>query len=50
MLYWNKFSRPEKSADYDPGVLDTWWYDTQKAASLGPAQAQAKDSHQPANP
>ena len=42
VAYWNKFSRPEKIAKYDPGVLDTWWYDAAKAAALAakvPAQA-----------
>jgi hypothetical protein len=22
-------------ATYDDGILDTWWYDTEKAAKLG---------------
>ena len=34
VAYWNKFSRPAKSAKYDPGVLDTWWYDKAKADAL----------------
>ena len=33
--YWNIFSRPEKLAQYDPGVLDTWWFDEEKAAKIG---------------
>jgi microcin C transport system substrate-binding protein len=33
--YWNMFSRPEKVAQYDPGVLDTWWFDEEKAAKIG---------------
>ena len=33
--YWAMFSRPEKTADYDPGVLDTWWFDAEKAAKIG---------------
>jgi microcin C transport system substrate-binding protein len=33
--YWNMFSRPEKVAQYDPGVLDTWWFDEAKAAKIG---------------
>lgn len=32
--YWNKFSRPATMAKYDPGVLDTWWIDSAKAAAL----------------
>lgn len=34
VAYWNKFSRPAKKPDYDPAVLDTWWYDKDKAALL----------------
>jgi len=33
--YWDMFSRPEKVAQYDPGVLDTWWFDKDKAAKIG---------------
>jgi microcin C transport system substrate-binding protein len=33
--YWDIFSRPEKTPQYDPGVLDTWWYDAEKAARIG---------------
>jgi microcin C transport system substrate-binding protein len=33
--YWDMFSRPDKLAEYDPGVLDTWWFDTDKAAKIG---------------
>jgi microcin C transport system substrate-binding protein len=32
---WDKYSRPAVQATYDDGVLDTWWYDTEKAAKLG---------------
>jgi microcin C transport system substrate-binding protein len=32
---WDKFSRPAVQAPYDEGVLDTWWYDAEKAAKLG---------------
>ncbi len=34
VAYWNKFSRPKTTALYDPGILDTWWYDKAKAAKL----------------
>ena len=33
--YWDMFSRPEKLAQYDPGVLNTWWFDADKAAKIG---------------
>ena len=32
---WDKYSRPAVQAMYDTGVLDTWWYDKEKAAKLG---------------
>ena len=32
---WDKYSRPAVQAKYDAGVLDTWWYDKDKAAKLG---------------
>lgn len=34
IAFWNKFSRPAVQAKYDPGILDTWWYDPAKAAAL----------------
>ena len=34
VAYWNKYARPGVSAKYDPGVLDTWWYDKGKADAL----------------
>lgn len=33
--YWDLFSRPGTQAKYDPGVLDTWWFDTAKAERIG---------------
>jgi microcin C transport system substrate-binding protein len=32
---WDKYSLPPVQAKYDAGVLDTWWYDKDKAAKLG---------------
>ena len=34
IAHWDKFSRPEVKPNYDPGVIDTWWYDSEKAATL----------------
>ncbi len=34
VAFWNKFSRPKVQPKYDPGVIDTWWYDADKAAKL----------------
>ena len=42
IAYWDKFSRPETKPRYDRGVLDTWWYDKDKAAKL-PAAAASPD-------
>jgi microcin C transport system substrate-binding protein len=33
--YWDMFSRPQTVAKYDPAVLDTWWFDEEKAKSIG---------------
>jgi microcin C transport system substrate-binding protein len=41
IAYWNKFSAPAIRPKYDPGVLDTWWYDTAKAAVLASGKTQA---------
>jgi microcin C transport system substrate-binding protein len=35
LAYWDMFERPAKAAQYDPGVLDTWWFDQAKAAKIG---------------
>ncbi len=32
---WDKYSAPAVQATYDAGVLDTWWFDKEKAAKLG---------------
>lgn len=34
IAYWNRFSRPEKTAKYDPAAFDTWWVDEAKDKSL----------------
>jgi microcin C transport system substrate-binding protein len=34
LAFWDKFSRPSTSPKYDPGIIDTWWYDVDKAAKL----------------
>ena len=34
MAYWNRFSRPAKSAKYLPGATDTWWVDEAKDRAL----------------
>jgi len=34
IAHWNKFGRPEIKPKYDRGIVDTWWYDAEKAAKL----------------
>lgn len=34
LAYWNRFSRPAVKPRYARGVIDTWWYDAQKAERL----------------
>ncbi len=34
MAYWNKFSRPAVKPKYGRGIIETWWYDSEKAAKL----------------
>lgn len=48
VAYWDKFSRPETSAKYDPGILDTWWFDKDKAAALAARGGTSSKSSAPA--
>lgn len=34
IAFWNKFSWPKTKPKYDRGVIETWWYDPKKAATL----------------
>jgi microcin C transport system substrate-binding protein len=34
---WDMYSRPKTMPLYDPGIIDTWWYDPDKAARIGKA-------------
>ena len=34
VAYWNRFSRPEKVAKYEPIATDTWWVDESKDKAL----------------
>jgi len=34
IAYWDRFSRPGVKPKYARGILDTWWYDQKKAATL----------------
>jgi microcin C transport system substrate-binding protein len=34
IAFWNRYSWPEVKVKYDEGIIDTWWYDADKAAKL----------------
>ena len=34
LAFWNKFSRPAIKPRYDRGIVDTWWFDAEKASKL----------------
>ncbi len=34
VAHWDKFSWPETKPKYDRGIIETWWYDEEKAAKL----------------
>ncbi len=34
VAFWDKFGWPEKKPPYDRAILDTWWFDAEKAAKL----------------
>ncbi len=34
IAYWDKFGKPAVSPKYGLGVVDTWWYDAEKAAKV----------------
>lgn len=34
LAYWDKFARPETKPAYHRGVLETWWFDHDKAKAL----------------
>ncbi len=34
VVFWDKFSRPAIKPRYERGIVDTWWYDADKAAKL----------------
>lgn len=34
VAFWDKYARPAVKPKYDEGVIETWWYDADKAAQL----------------
>jgi microcin C transport system substrate-binding protein len=39
IAYWNKFDRPRIKPRFDIGVLDTWWFNSQKANMIAAGKA-----------
>lgn len=35
IAHWDKFGRPATQPKYDRGIIDTWWYDPEKARRIG---------------
>ena len=34
VAYWDVFGKPQIKPDFDRGILDTWWFDAEKAKTL----------------
>ncbi|MEO0671932.1 MAG: extracellular solute-binding protein [Pseudomonadota bacterium] len=34
LAFWDRFGRPETKPKFATGIIDTWWYDADKAAKL----------------
>ena len=39
IAYWDRFARPAVTPEYDPGIIDTWWVDPDKAANIDKSRA-----------
>lgn len=37
LAYWDMYHRPDTKPLYDRAVVDTWWFDSDKAAAIGKA-------------
>jgi microcin C transport system substrate-binding protein len=35
IAHWDIFGRPDIKPKYDRGIIDTWWYDAEKAKKIG---------------
>jgi microcin C transport system substrate-binding protein len=38
IAFWDMFGRPETVPPYDPSIIDTWWFDAERAKSIGKAE------------
>ena len=43
IAYWNKFDRPKTKPRFDLGMLDTWWFNPQKAAMIKQGKVPAQN-------
>ena len=34
VAHWDRFGQPVQKPKYDRGIVDTWWYDPDKAARI----------------
>ena len=39
IAYWNKFERPKLKPKFSIGLLDTWWYNANKASMIDAGKA-----------
>ncbi len=42
IAYWNKFERPKQKPKFSLGLLDTWWYNANKASMIAAGRAPLK--------
>ena len=45
VAYWNKFDRPKIKPKYARGVIDTWWFNPEKARLLAAGTAPQRPGH-----
>jgi microcin C transport system substrate-binding protein len=43
IAYWDKFGRPQTKPRFDRGILDTWWFEDAKAATVKTAATGAPE-------
>jgi microcin C transport system substrate-binding protein len=49
VAHWDKYARPETKPRFDRGILDTWWYDGAKAATLARNVVASPEAEAPSN-
>jgi microcin C transport system substrate-binding protein len=38
IAFWDMFGRPETVPPFDPSIIDTWWFDAERARNIGRAE------------